>query len=268
MRELTLTELELVSGGNNSDVTEVDEIVVIGDRGDGGGDWGDWGDWGDYGDYGDYGDGGGGAQGDADDGSTPPPDEASIDVTVNIERPLTAEEEAAINKLKEIRTEITNKINSIPNNEFITLADGSKVSGAELKQLWSKTDFIINEIGTEYDNKTTRGEADFNGGDPKISFNIDILKGYADSPGGVTYAALHELGHITGAGQNHNNSGSPINEQVANDIARAIAHELGMVILSNPLGGGYSTTTPLLFNEPSTSGGGGGGGGGGNQQQH
>lgn len=38
MRELTLTELELVSGGNNSDVTEVDEIVVIGDRGDGGGD--------------------------------------------------------------------------------------------------------------------------------------------------------------------------------------------------------------------------------------
>lgn len=60
MRELAMAELELVSGGNISDVTEVDEIVVIGDRGDGG-DFGDFGDYGDYGDYGgDYGGGGGG----------------------------------------------------------------------------------------------------------------------------------------------------------------------------------------------------------------
>ena len=63
MRELTLSELELVSGGNNSTVTEVDEIVVIGNPG--GGDWGDWGDWGDYGDYID---GGGDGY-----GPTPPP---------------------------------------------------------------------------------------------------------------------------------------------------------------------------------------------------
>ncbi len=63
MRELTLSELELVSGGNNSSVTDIDEIVVIGNPGGGGGDWGDWGDWGDSGDYGDGGGGGGGDQG-------------------------------------------------------------------------------------------------------------------------------------------------------------------------------------------------------------
>ena len=57
MRELTLAELELISGGTYSE-----EIVVVAD-GDGGDDWGDGGgDWGDdwYDGGGDYGDQGGG----------------------------------------------------------------------------------------------------------------------------------------------------------------------------------------------------------------
>lgn len=61
MRELTLEELELISGGTHTE----SEIVVVGDGG--GDDWGDWGDWGDYGDGG--GDGGGGGGG----GGDPPP---------------------------------------------------------------------------------------------------------------------------------------------------------------------------------------------------
>lgn len=64
MRELTLEELELISGGS----TTVDEIVVVADGdGDGGGDWGD---------YGDYGDGGGGSGGDSgsDSGEQSPPE--------------------------------------------------------------------------------------------------------------------------------------------------------------------------------------------------
>ncbi|MBX9882943.1 MAG: hypothetical protein K2X73_13335 [Sphingomonas sp.] len=60
MRELTLEELELVAGGDDTG-----DIVVTGDRG--GGDWGDFGDFGDFGDYGDYGDTGGGG------GDSPPP---------------------------------------------------------------------------------------------------------------------------------------------------------------------------------------------------
>ena len=58
MRELTLDELELVAGGDNSD------IVVTGNPGD-------YGDWGDFGDYGDYGDGGGGGGGGGDAGPDP-----------------------------------------------------------------------------------------------------------------------------------------------------------------------------------------------------
>jgi len=70
VRELTLEELELVAGGNET-------IVVTGDYGDNGdyGDWGDYGDFGDYGDYGDYGDGGGG------DTYVPPEPQETIVVT-------------------------------------------------------------------------------------------------------------------------------------------------------------------------------------------
>lgn len=60
MRELTLQELELISGGSQT----VPEVVIVsdGDGGDGGGDWGDNGDWGDGGvdQGGDSGDWGGG----------------------------------------------------------------------------------------------------------------------------------------------------------------------------------------------------------------
>ena len=72
MRELTLEELELVAGGDNT-------IVVTGDR-----DSGDWGDYGDYGDYGwDYGDGGGGdgGGGGGDTGYVPPEPGETIVVT-------------------------------------------------------------------------------------------------------------------------------------------------------------------------------------------
>ena len=58
MRELSMSELELVSGGYNTyDLGWTDPVTP---PGDGGGDsgWGDWG-WGDWGDYG-GGDGGGG----------------------------------------------------------------------------------------------------------------------------------------------------------------------------------------------------------------
>jgi hypothetical protein len=67
VRELTLEELELVAGGENT-------IVVTGDRGDGGYDYGDYYDQGDY-----YGDGGGGGGGDT--GYTPPEPQQEIVVT-------------------------------------------------------------------------------------------------------------------------------------------------------------------------------------------
>lgn len=62
MRELSMSELELVSGGYNTyDLGWTDPVTPPGGGG-GGGDWGDWGDWG-WGDYGDGGGGGGGGGG-------------------------------------------------------------------------------------------------------------------------------------------------------------------------------------------------------------
>jgi len=67
VRELSMSELELVSGGYNTDhweppydLGELDPVTPGGGGGGGGWDWGDWGDWGDYGDGGGGGGGGGG----------------------------------------------------------------------------------------------------------------------------------------------------------------------------------------------------------------
>lgn len=265
MRELTMTELELVAGGSTSDVTELDEIVVTGPGdGGGGGDWGDWGDWGDYGDYGDYGDGGGSGGGSTD--TAPPPDEASVDVTDTINRPLTADEQKAVNDLKATINDVTKAINALSDASKITLPDGSTVTGLELKSLWAKTDFVINEVGTAYANGTTNGESNWNNGDPVFSFNIDLLEDYSNLTGGMEYLALHELAHATQTGRAHNASSAPDNEQVANDIARAIANAGGLDILTNPGGGGYSTTAPIVFTQPSGGSSGGSSSGGGGQE--
>lgn len=73
MRELTLEELELVAGGDDTG-----DIVVTGDRG---GDSGDWGDWGDFGDYGDTGGGDSGVGGGDSGADTPPADFHGISAT-------------------------------------------------------------------------------------------------------------------------------------------------------------------------------------------
>jgi hypothetical protein len=110
-------------------------------------------------------------------------------------------------------------------------------------------DFIINPQGTVYQNGTQRGEASYNGGNPQISFNIDIVSAYADLLGGLNYIIGHEIGHMTEAGRAGNR------EVVANDIARAIDSWASLDILSNPGGGGYGTTYPLTFSQPSGGGG-------------
>jgi len=73
VRELSMSELELVSGGYNTDhyeppydLGDIGPVTPGGGGGGGGWDWGDWGDWGDYGD-------GGGGSGDGGIPMPPPP---------------------------------------------------------------------------------------------------------------------------------------------------------------------------------------------------
>lgn len=78
----------------------------------------------------------------------------------------------------------------------------------------------------------------------------DNIQEYAASGNaGMNYLVLHETGHLTKANRDFDllDSNSPGSvEQMANDIARAIAHFAGIDKLANP-GFGYSTPDPLQF---------------------
>lgn len=171
------------------------------------------------------------------------PDEQKIEVQVNIDRPLTAEEKAALAEFMANIEAIDAAIADLSDNAILTLPNGSVVTGAELKDMWAKTDFTVNEIGTNYLNNSFRGEADYNHGNPQVSLNLDTVQRYGSQTGGMSFLVLHELGHMTLAGRSYLESAAPggisteedlVNERIANDIARAIANAAGMPNFSNP----------------------------------
>lgn len=231
--------------------TTVDELVVIAHR-----DGVEMKHWnGNSGDDDKGGKGGGGGGGDR-----PPPDEKRIDVTVNFDRALTPEETAALLDFKAALAANTAFIKGLAASDHVVLANGVTLTGAELKALWAKTDYAINEVGHVYSNSTQRGEANYNDGNPKVSFNIDIVVSYDKwGPPGVQFLGFHELGHISQAGRNSNlnidanHDGSVseperlANERLANDTAAAILNHGGIVL--NPgfvVDGGFSGP-PAVF---------------------
>ncbi|MGO1073412.1 hypothetical protein [Lysobacter sp. CA199] len=181
-------------------------------------------------------------------------------VNVNVGRALDADEQRAVDALNASIRDVTRTINGIPNEARMTLADGRTVSGEELRDMWSKTQFTLHHTGyNEYRNKSARGEADYNGGDPQIGYNIDNLTKYSRVPGGMNYLVLHEIGHMTVAGRETNtdvhrddtltHEENETNERLANDVARGIAHRGGLSILpatgpTAPTQGGYSADIP------------------------
>jgi hypothetical protein len=215
--------------------------------------------------------GGGGGPADDPMGDTikPPPldegggaasDESEITITVQIYRTLSASEQQVLQNLQNAIAAIDAAIRSLADNARITLYDGSTVTGAELKALWSKTDFTVNPDNTYYGttNPQNRGAAILNGGDPQVFVNMWVLQGYAAHPdnSGLNYFVGHELGHLVNANQTHNGTISDAAaryEQMANDISRAIANLQGLAILPQtdaPEGDAYdrySTPSPLIF---------------------
>ena len=266
MRMLSREELELVSGGCTSSdcLHEDDEVVVTGTRIRWVLDDLAW-----YSSQGTYTQGDGFAWGN--DGSNVVADTDSIDVTVNIPPgDLTTEQKAAIEALKASVVAATAAINALPDTAKIVFPNGATITGAELKELWAKTDFVINPEGHQYLNGTDRGEADRS--TSQISFNLDKLVDYYradDTPhtdnAGTNFLVLHELGHLTAANttfdENANNPQTAV-ERMANDIARAIAHSAGLDFLSASETIDFSTLEPMTFTEGSGHGGGGGDSGG------
>ena len=206
---------------------------------------------------------GGGAEYDPDEVDS---DVNAIEVVVNINRPLSGEEIVALEALRDSIIRVNNAISALADNEMITLPNGSQVTGRELKEIWSKTDFVINDVGIEYDNGSRRGEAEFSNGNPVISFNIDNVVNYNKHfESGTNYLVLHEVGHLTSANRAYDmlvNISQSLVEQMANDIASAIAYESSLDILPASSEIMYSSGTPLVFGVDEGSGGGTGGGGG------
>jgi len=173
-----------------------------------------------------------------------PEDTASIQIKVKIDRPLEQSEQKDLDDLKKAIIRVTHGLDKMPDNHILTMDDGGTVNGRELKQLWSKTDFVINEKEHQYGNGFRTGEANRNNGNPIISFNIDIIEKYKGvGAGGENHLVLHELSHMTEAGNSFYaelaRSGGEYtkdefnqNERYANDIARAIAHHCDIPTLS------------------------------------
>jgi len=194
-----------------------------------------------------------------------PRDTASIHIKVKIDRPLSQNEQKDLNDLKKAIIRVTQGLDKMPDSHVLTMDNGRTVNGRELKQLWSKTDFVINEEDHLYGNGFRTGEANRNNGNPIVSFNIDIIGKYKNvGAGGENHLVLHELSHMTKAGDSFyaelSNSGGKYtddelnqSERYANDIARAIAHHCGIPTLSEKDAGavkGYSPGGVKLFVDP------------------
>ncbi|WP_297800690.1 hypothetical protein [uncultured Brevundimonas sp.] len=176
-------------------------------------------------------------------------DTDSIDIDVDIGRDLTVEEKKVIEDLKAAIREVTASINSLSSTVVITMPDGSQLTGNELKELWSKTDFKIVDVpnGDPYGNNGTGGAFHQNG-DPL--FVIDIngannssnmgLMGYAaNGQDGLNFYILHELAHVTSAGVAKTNELGSVSEDLerwTNTLATGIANAAGVSV------GGFSPT--------------------------
>ncbi|MGZ8284257.1 MAG: hypothetical protein ACXWUQ_01360 [Allosphingosinicella sp.] len=272
MRELTFEELEYISGGED----EGEEIVVTGTRypnyvapwGTGGG-----GGSPPYAPPPYYG-GGGGGYPPAPPPPPPPIDEDSHDTQVNLdESTLTEDEKKALADFMASVARVDAWIQALPDNAELTLDNGQVVTGAEVKAAWAKTDFVINPAGTNYANNSYRGESNYNGGDPVVSINIDILNGYNNHVGGSDHLVMHEIAHltadqrsnlsnVTNDGNGYTPAESAAHERMANDIARAVAVWNGGNVNATA---DYSASHPTFQvpapPPPPPTGGGGGGGG-------
>ncbi len=218
-----------------------------------------------------------------------PQDSDEHEIRMNeITRSLTPEEQAAIGKLRAAIARMDNLLASLPSTATFTMKDGTVVTIAQLRAAWAATDFRIVDNNVPFNNGSTAlpgvGAADFNGGDPILSIKIGDLIGWMATNASANLYILHDLAHVTSAGQAYwsgmyapgseggatrTDAEHAANEQWANDFARAIANATGAPVSPNPWGG-YSSTPPTYSSGITTEGtsGTGGTGGGGEINHH
>ena len=165
-------------------------------------------------------------------------DEDINEVKVTIKRALTPKEQEIIEKFMGEVAAVKMMIDGLSDGAYVIMPNGTRVLAGELKEIWAKTDFTINAKDTLYSNGSTRSEADYNDGDPKIAFNLDLLTSYVDDPTaggrGGFWVIMHEVGHMTADSRSnydvmfrdadgYTESDRQIHERYANDFARVMS---------------------------------------------
>ncbi|MDO4708394.1 MAG: hypothetical protein Q4B94_01005 [Pseudomonadota bacterium] len=78
-----------------------------------------------------------------DDFSSSDTDKNEIEIKVEFERPLTDDEKKALDDLAKSIAEISRLLSKLPADARIKLSDGKEITGQELKDIWSRTDFLL-----------------------------------------------------------------------------------------------------------------------------
>lgn len=131
---------------------------------------------------------------------------------------------------------------------------GRSVSVSEIYNLALNADFHIMPNSWDPGNGGV-GQAQANGGDPSLLITHAGLAGYASpnythyNDSGLTYYFLHELAHVTAAGQALHADGNDINDEIwANDMARAFSELIGKPLHDSfvPEGGGFGAAKGIV----------------------
>ena len=130
------------------------------------------------------------------------------------------------------------------NTAVLTFRNGQTMTGAEIKNLWNKIDFLV----------TDRNNFGMDRGGAVVRFlsqmNVNTVTGYDAWPNGLSFISMHEMMHMTDIGKaydlanwqaysaaggtlaNYNSSNSYFrdNESFVNNAANSLVEKLGLPI--------------------------------------
>lgn len=103
---------------------------------------------------------------------------------------------AAAAQLAQVVRAVDEEIDKIPDTRVFQLPDGRTITGAEIKAIWNNMSFKVTHNVFYGDG---RAGANVNG---VVSINAAAITGYAaHGAAGTNYLMLHEIAHVTPAGQ-------------------------------------------------------------------
>lgn len=158
--------------------------------------------------------------------------------------------QAAADRLTTVVHDLTDKISHLSNSDILMFRNGQSMTGAEIKSLWNKIDFLV----------TDRNNFGLDRGGTVVGYlsqmNLNTVAGYDAWSNGLSFIAMHEMMHMTDIGKaydlanwqaysagggtlaNYNSSNSYFrdNESFVNNAANSLVQMLGLPITSNSTG--------------------------------